>query len=216
MKEAYTKKAFAKKILLMLKKKYAKEMHTSLEFSSPWQLLVATILSAQTQDASVNNATKKLFAIYPRPQDYIHLKNKDLEKYIKSIGLYRSKAKYIIGAAKIIVDKFKGSVPSSMEELLKLPGVGRKTANVVLSNAFNINEGIAVDTHCIVVSNRLGLAKGDNATNVERELMQNIDKKDWKNITHLFIALGRDTCTAKKKHCDRCVLQNICPSSEIA
>lgn len=200
-------------IILRLKKKYRKEMITSLAYSNPWELLVATMLSAQSQDSQVNKVTVSLFKKYPTIEKFSNLKPKQLYPYIGSLGLYRNKAKNIIKTAKILKKDFNSKVPSTMEELTTLNGVGRKTANVVLANAFNINVGIAIDTHCITVANRLGLARTKDAKKIEEKLMPLLERKEWGNLTHLFIALGRDTCTARTKYCERCVLKDICPSS---
>jgi endonuclease-3 len=201
-------------VLRLLKKRYGKEMHTFLEFSSPWQLLVATILSAQAQDAQVNRATTKLFQDYPKVEDYANMTTRELYRYIRTIGLYRGKGKNIIKTAKIIVRQFDSKVPKTIDELVTLPGVGRKTANVVLANAHGIHEGIAIDTHCITVANRLGFARSKNPVKIEQNLMAISDRSEWSNINHLFIALGRDTCTARRKYCEACVLRHVCPSSD--
>ncbi|MGC8622969.1 MAG: endonuclease III [Candidatus Micrarchaeia archaeon] len=207
------KKSYAMALLLMLKKKYASQLKTSLSHSNPFELLVATILSAQAQDAQVNKITPKLFSKYKSARDFAMAKPSELYKYLKSIGLYRSKARRIVLASREIVKRFNGSVPASIEELVTLHGVGRKTANVVLSNAFGINEGIAIDTHCITVSNRLGLAHSKDPIKIEKSLMKLFPRNEWGNVSHMLIALGRDTCTARAKHCERCVLKRICPSS---
>lgn len=211
----YKNLTYVYKILKRLKKKYRKEMQTSLNFSDPWELLVATILSAQTRDKQVNKATKAMFKKYKSINDFLKLEPNELYKYTKGIGLYRNKTNNIIKAAKELHYKFNNKVPMHLKELIKLNGVGRKTANVVLSNAYNINEGIAVDTHCITVSNRLKLVETKNPALIEKQLMELIKKEDWKNVTQLFIALGRDVCTARKKYCERCILNDICPSSVI-
>ncbi len=210
-----SKKRFAALVLHKLKQRYRKEMHTTLEYSNPWQLLVAIILSAQSQDAQVNKATKKLFADFPNVDAYAYIKEEALYPYIKTLGLYRSKAKSIVATAQAVKSRFNGKVPKSMKELLSLRGVGRKTANVFLSSYYNINEGIAIDTHCITVSNRLGLSHSKDPIKIEKSLMQLVEKKDWGNVTPLFIALGRDTCQARHKYCERCILNKICPSSSI-
>lgn len=209
------KNQYIREILKRLKKRYQKEMKTSLNFSDPWELLVATMLSAQARDQQVNRATKRLFEKYKGVKDFSMLKPSEMYKYTKSIGLYRNKTKNIIKAAKELHRNYNDNVPMSLEELTKLSGVGRKTANVVLSNAYNINEGMAIDTHCITVSNRLKLVKTRNPILIERQLMKLIKKEDWNNATHLFIALGMDVCMARKKYCERCVLQDICPSSVV-
>ncbi|MDE1811155.1 MAG: endonuclease III, partial [Candidatus Micrarchaeota archaeon] len=167
------------------------------------------------QDKQVNKVTKGLFRAYSTPSDYAKLRPAQLYPYVKSIGLYKGKAKNIVGAAKLIVGEFGGRVPKSIEELTTLPGVGRKTANVVLSNAYGIHEGIAIDTHCITVSNRLGIARTTDPAKIERKMMPLVDRKDWRDVSHLFIALGRDVCTARAKRCERCVLNDICPSSTV-
>ncbi len=200
--------------MAMLKRRYRSELKTSLDFSGPWQLLAATMLSAQSQDRQVNIVTKGLFKAYPRIDDFSRLRPAQLYNYIGSLGLYRGKAKHIIGAAKMLKKQFNSEVPDSMEELVKLPGVGRKTANVVLYNAFGKNEGIAIDTHCITVANRLMLAKGRNPEKIEKALMRITPKDEWCEVTHMFIALGRDVCTAKRKICSKCVLNRMCPSSD--
>jgi endonuclease III len=208
-----SKKNYTNEILNRLKKKYKKEMRTALGHSNEWELLVATILSAQAQDKQVNKITGPLFRRYRSIGAFAKLRPQQLYPYIKTIGLYREKGKNIIKTAKILKDKFDLQVPNTMAELTTLKGVGRKTANVVLANAFGINEGIAIDTHCITVANRLGLVKTSNPKKIEQKLMRIVDRKDWGNVTHLFIALGRDVCTARTKYCDNCVLNDICPSS---
>ena len=200
-------------ILKRLKKRYMGEMRTFLIHSNAWELLVATMLSAQAQDAQVNRITPKLFRKYGTVMEYTKLRPSELYKYTGSIGLFRSKSKNIVNAAKAIASRFDGRVPSTIEELTTLPGVGRKTANVVLANYFGKNHGIAIDTHCITVSRRLFLFRTRNAEKIERKLMEYVPRKDWGNINNLFIALGRDVCTARIKRCENCVLKDICPSS---
>ena len=209
------KRAFIREVERRLKQRYRKEMKTSLEFANPFELLVSTILSAQTTDRQVNIVTKGLFREYGTVDAMAHANVARVRSYIKSIGLYRNKAKNVVAAAKYLVEHYDGKVPRSIDELIKIPGVGRKTANVVLSNAYGINEGIAIDTHCITVSNRLGLARSKDPRRIEENLMKYVDAKEWNNISHLFIALGRDVCTARAKHCERCVLNDICPSSTV-
>ncbi len=199
----------------LLKKRYNAQMKSSLEFSNAWELLVATMLSAQSQDKQVNVVTKGLFKAYKGIDSYASSSPKSLYRYTKSLGLYRNKSKNIILAARKIKKEFNGIVPDTMEGLTSLPGVGRKTANVVLYNWFGKSAGIAIDTHCITVSNRLGLSKSKNAERIEKEIMEIIPKKDWGNFTHLIIALGRDVCTARAKYCDKCILNGICPSSTV-
>jgi endonuclease-3 len=205
----------AKEALRRLKVRYKRSMRTELMHSNPWELLVATILSAQAQDRQVNKATESLFRRYRSVEDYAASRPSDLYPYVKSIGLYKQKAKSIVNAAKQLQKDFGSRVPSRMEDLVALPGVGRKTANVVLSNAFDVNVGIAIDTHCITVSNRLGFARTRNPERIEARLMKLFPKREWGNINHLFIALGRDVCTARAKYCAGCVLNDICPSSNV-
>ncbi|MFI5412550.1 MAG: endonuclease III domain-containing protein, partial [Candidatus Micrarchaeales archaeon] len=156
-----------------------------------------------------------LFKAYKTPQQFAKLRPTQLYKYLKTVGLYRGKTKNIINSAKTITKDFDGKVPKTMEELITLPGVGRKTANVVLSNAYGENHGIAIDTHCITVTNRLFKINTTNAEKIEKAMMDIIPKHDWANFTHLFIALGRDVCTSRTKYCSKCVLNDICPSSDV-
>ncbi len=204
---------YLKIVIGRLKRRYRKELMTSLYHSNPWELLVAVMLSAQSQDKQVNKVTGLLFKKYTTIGQFAELRPKQLYPYIGSLGLYRGKAKNIIRTAKTLMEDFDSKVPNKLDDLIKLDGVGRKTANVVLANAFGINEGIAVDTHCITVANRLGIIKTKDANKIEQRLMTLVDKKDWGNMTHLFISLGRDVCTARTAYCSRCVLRDICPSS---
>ncbi len=205
----------ASEAIKRLKKRYKEEMKTSLDFTNPWELLISTMLSAQSQDVQVNKVTPALFKKYPDVRDYAQLKPRQLYPYVKTLGLFRNKSKNIIMAAKYIHLHFRDKVPNSMSDLVLLPGVGRKTANVVLANAFGKNEGIAIDTHCIVTTNRLFLYRTQNAVKIEKKLMRIVPQKEWNNTTHLLIALGRDVCTARRKYCQRCVLKDICPSSDV-
>ncbi len=209
-----SEREYVAEILKLLKKRYKTEMQTSLKFKNPWELLVSTVLSAQSTDASVNKITPAFFMEYNDVRNFSKVRPQELYKYTKSIGLYRSKSKNIVMAARMIVKDFDGKVPEEMDELVKLPGVGRKTANVILFNAFGRSEGVAIDTHCVTVANRLWLTDSKNPAVIEKELMGVVNRRDWGNITHLFIALGRDVCTARKKFCSECVLNRICPSSD--
>ncbi|MCL5430455.1 MAG: endonuclease III [Candidatus Marsarchaeota archaeon] len=202
-------------ILRRLKKRYPEELRTRLHYGNPWELLVATMLSAQSQDAQVNKVTPALFRKYPNINDYLGEKPTDLYPYVRTLGLYRNKSKNIIKAARYINDNFNSKVPRHMEQLVQIPGVGRKTANVVQGNAFGIMEGIAIDTHCITVANRLFLFNTNNAEKIENKMMEFVPKREWINVTHLLIALGRDVCTARRKYCKNCVLNDICPSSTV-
>ncbi len=198
-------------ILKRLKKEYPDVKGTALNYSNPLELLVATILSAQTTDERVNIVTASLFKKYKEARDYANASLEELQNDIKSINFYRNKAKYIKEACKIIVEKYGGKVPDSMEELVKLPGVSRKTANVVLSNAFRKDEGIVVDTHVIRLSKRLGLTNEKNRDKIEQDLMKKYPKEAWFDIANLLIAHGRRVCKARNPDCDNCVLKDICP-----
>ncbi|QZY53575.1 endonuclease III [Crassaminicella profunda] len=180
-----------------------------LNYHNSFQLLIATILSAQTTDKKVNQVTKGLFEKYKAPKDFLRLEQIELENIIKEIGLYRSKAKNIINTCRLLVEKYKGEVPDSRTELMKLPGVGRKTANVVLSNAFNV-PAIAVDTHVFRVSNRIGLADSDNVGDTEKQLMKSIAENKWSEAHHLLIFHGRRICKARKPLCEKCPLMEEC------
>ena len=197
------------KIINLLRKEFPNPK-TALEHKNVHQLLVSTILSAQCTDKRVNIVTKDLFKKYKSLKDFANVKQTDLEKDIKSTGFYRNKAKNIIKCSKQIISEFDGNVPSNMEDLVKLAGVGRKTANVVLGNWFGKDEGIVVDTHVTRLSNRLGLTKTENAVIVERDLVKLVPKKDWKDFSHLLIAHGRKTCIARNPKCSECVLLNLC------
>ncbi|MGC8651768.1 MAG: endonuclease III [Candidatus Micrarchaeia archaeon] len=206
---------YVAEIICRLKRRYSGEMGTRLHHSTAWQLLVATMLSAQAMDSTVNAVTHSMFKAYKKPEDFSKLRPVQLYKFTRKIGLYRSKSRNIIRSAKIIVEQYDSKVPKSISELTKLPGVGRKTANVVLANVYGINEGIAIDTHCITVSNRLGIVRTKDPAKIEQALIKVTPREEWGSITHLFIALGRDVCTARAKHCERCVLNDICPSSTV-
>jgi endonuclease-3 len=201
-------------ILKRLNKAYPKP-ETALNFSDPFQLLVATILSAQTTDVLVNKVTENLFRKYRTVKDYADASLETLQKDTGSVNFYKTKAKNIQAGAKIIVAQFNSQVPKTMNELTSLPGVARKTANIVLSNAFGIHEGIAVDTHVKRLSYRLGLTKNTDPVKIEKDLMAITPKKEWGNISHLLIFHGRKTCQARKPDHQECVLSNICPSRNI-
>lgn len=198
-------------ILTLLKKEYPKTK-VSLNYNTPFELLVATILSAQATDKSVNEVLPKLFAQYPNAYSMAKSTPKDIKPLIKSIGLYNNKSKSLSNMAKILVEKYDGNVPKTMKELTSLPGVGRKTANVVLGNSFNIVIGITVDTHVIRLSNRMGFVNTQNPTRIEKELMNIVPKEYWVNITTLFIDHGRKICGRKPK-CNECVVSELCNSA---
>ena len=201
-------------IITRLKKEYP-EPKTALHFRSPFDLLVATILSAQATDVLVNKVTRDLFTKYTSVKDYADVPLERLRKDVSSINFYKTKAKNIQASAQIIVENFHTKVPKTMEELTTLPGVARKTANIILSNAYGINAGIAVDTHVKRLSYRLGLTKNEDPVKIERDLMESSPKEDWANLSHLLISHGRKICQAKKPKHQECVLSDICPSRDI-
>ena len=203
-----------KEIIKRLKKEYP-EPKTVLAFSNPFALLVATVLSAQTTDVHVNKVTENLFKKYKSVKDYANVSIETLQKDVSSINFYRTKAKNIHESAKMIVENFNSKVPKTMQELITLPGVARKTANIILSNAYGINEGIAVDTHVKRLANRLGLTKNEDPVKIEKDLMEITAKSEWGNLSHLLIFHGRKICQAKKPKHKECVLFDICPSRNI-
>ena len=197
------------KIILDTLEEMYPDARCELNYETPFQLLVATILSAQTTDKKVNKVTETLFKDYPSLVEFLTITNDELEERIKEIGLYRNKSKNIILMCNQLMQKFNGEVPNTMEELITLAGVGRKTANVVLSNAFNV-PSIAVDTHVFRVSNRLGLASSDNVLEVEMQLRKEIIKSRWSKTHHLLIFHGRYCCTAQRPKCAECRLKEYC------
>jgi endonuclease-3 len=200
-------------ILPVLEKTYP-TAKCSLDHRGPLQLLVATILSAQCTDERVNIVTKSLFKKYHGARDYAAIPQEALERDIQSCGFYRSKAKSIRAMAASLLEQHGGQVPRTMEELTKLAGVGRKTANVVLGNAFGINVGVTVDTHVTRLSQRLGLTKQTDAVKIEQDLIPIVPQKDWALWSHLLIYHGRAVCQARKPKCAECVLREWCPSAE--
>jgi endonuclease-3 len=197
-----------KNILDILEKTYP-EAECELNYNNPFQLLIATMLSAQTTDKKVNEVTKTLFAKYKTPREFLNANTEELENDIRVIGLYRNKAKNIINMCKTLVDEFDCKVPNSKEELIKLAGVGTKTANVVLSNAFNV-PAIAVDTHVFRVSNRIGLANAKDVLKTEKQLQTAIPKERWSKAHHLLIFHGRRTCKSRKPNCEECSVKQYC------
>lgn len=181
----------------------------ALEFKSPYELLVSTILSAQCTDVRVNQVTEELYKEYNTPEKMISLTEEELGEKIRSCGFYKNKSRNILGATRNIIQKHGGEVPKTMEELIELPGVGRKTANVVLSNAFGV-PAIAVDTHVFRVSNRLGISKGDTPDQVEKGLMENVPREMWSDTHHYLIWHGRQICKARKPQCEICPLAPYC------
>ena len=189
------------------------DARTELDWSNPLELLVATILSAQTTDGQVNKVTERLFAKYRTAEDYADAPSHVLEEDIRPTGFYRNKARSLRGMASALVEEHRGEVPRTMSELVALPGVGRKTANVVLGNAFGVDEGIVVDTHVRRVSGRLGLTESQDPVKIEQDLMEVVPEEDRTIFSHLLILHGRRTCKARKPDCPNCTLNDICPSA---
>ena len=185
----------------------------SLNHSNPFELLVATILSAQCTDERVNIVTADLFRKYRKPEDYLKVQPRELEKDIQSTGFFRNKTKSIQGTARMLTEQYHGEVPHTMDELLELPGVARKTANVVLGNAFDIHAGVVVDTHVTRLSHRLGFTQQKTAEKIELDLIEIVPKKDWVIFPHLMIYHGRKICKARNPLCEECVVEKQCPSS---
>ena len=209
------KKKQIAEVLKRLKKEYRGRPRTALVFSTPLQLLVSTILSAQTTDVQVNKVTATLFKKYRTIGDFAGATPEKLAQDVASVNFYRNKARNINKAAQMINTEFGGTVPKTMEELVRLPGVARKTANIVLSGAYGINEGIAVDTHVKRLAYRLGLTRHDDPVKIEKDLMEATPKKEWGGLSHLLIFHGRAVCQARKPAHAECVLFNICPSRSI-
>jgi endonuclease III len=202
----------ALKVIELLEKEHP-DAKIALNYSTSLELLVATILSAQCTDERVNLVTKTLFEKYGKAVDYANVDLKELEQDIKSTGFYHNKAKNIKNAASLLVEKYNSRVPCTMDELLELPGVARKTANIVLFNACGVVAGIAVDTHVRRLAQRLGLTENEDPNKIENDLMSIVPRNNWMRITDLLIFHGRRICTAKKPKCDICVLNRICPSA---
>ena len=213
LKKAPQLKQQASLVMEKLRKLYP-DAHCELDFTNPLELLVATILSAQCTDKRVNIVTRDLFKKLRTAADYAAIPQEELEVAIKSTGFFRSKSKSIRSMAQDLVNKFGGKVPAAMEELTSLAGVGRKTANVVLGNAFGINEGIVVDTHVRRLAQRLGLTRQENPDKIETELMSLVPRNDWTNFSHWLIWHGRRCCYSQKPDCPHCGLATICPSFE--
>ncbi|MCW4034572.1 MAG: endonuclease III [Candidatus Bathyarchaeota archaeon] len=206
------KKANVQKIIELLEKEYP-DAQTALHFSSPLEILVATILSAQCTDKQVNKVTMVLFKKYKTVLDYANADLREFEQDIRSTGFYRNKAKNIKKAAIMLVEKYDSKVPRTMKELIELPGVARKTANIVLQNAFGIVVGIAVDTHVKRLSQRLGLSNNKDPNKIEADLMAVVPEKQWELVSDLLIFHGRNVCMARKPKCEICSLNKLCPSA---
>ena len=200
-------------IIRKLKKQYP-DAKCSLDYRNPLELLVATILSAQCTDTRVNVVTKNLFPKYKSAGDYANADPDELSDMIKSTGFFRNKRKSLIGMGAALAERHEGRVPQTLDELTKIPGVGRKTANVVLGNAFNKNEGIVVDTHVSRISRRLRLTRKNDAAKIERDLMRIVSRNEWTLFPHLLIHHGRAICQARKPKCEICSVNMLCPSSD--
>jgi endonuclease-3 len=205
-------KARALKIIELLEKEHP-DAKIALHYSNPFELLVATILSAQSTDETINRVTKTLFKKYKKPADYANADLKELEQDIRSTGFYHNKAKNLKNSAKMLVEKYDSKVPKTMEELTELPGVARKTANIVLNNAYGAIAGVAVDTHVRRLAQRIGLTKNSDPNKIEKDLTSILPKDKWMHVTDLLIFHGRRVCIAKKPNCAECVLNKICPSA---
>ena len=197
-------------ILALLKKRYP-EPETMLDHKNPWELLVATVLAAQCTDARVNTITPELFRRWPDPASLACAPQEELEDVIHAAGFYHSKARNLIGAAKRVTEVFGGEVPHTIEELVTLPGVARKTANVVLWGGFGINEGLAVDTHVKRLSFRLGLTKNTDPVRIEQDLIKIFPREEWGDVNHRLVWFGRDVCDARRPACHECELYHLCP-----
>lgn len=208
------RKARALEVIARLKAEYP-DARCSLDHADPYQLLVATILSAQCTDERVNQVTPALFGRYPSAEELAGAEPAELEALIHSTGFFRNKAKSLVGMATAVAEQHGGVVPASMDELTALPGVGRKTANVVLGNAFGRNEGVVVDTHVTRVSQRLGFTRAQDAVTIEQDLVKLLPREEWTLFSHLLIYHGRAVCKAPTPRCEVCVLADICPSSRV-
>jgi endonuclease-3 len=214
MKPTPALKARAQKIVRLLAQTYP-DAHCALHYQNPLQLLIATILSAQCTDVRVNMVTPALFRRYPDAASFAGADQAEVEKAIQSTGFFRNKARNIIACCKTIVEEHAGEVPGTMEELFALPGIGRKTANVILGNAFDV-PGITVDTHVSRLSRRLGLSKNADPEKIEQDLMQLIPEKEWTMFSHRMIFHGRQVCFARKPNCTGCTLKDVCPKIGVA
>jgi endonuclease-3 len=200
-------------LIIELLEKVHSDAEIALNYSNPFELLIATILSAQCTDERVNIVTKTLFKKYRTPKDFAEVDLKELEQDIKSTGFYHNKARNIKKCCQMLVNKYHSKVPKTMQELLELPGVARKTANIVLQNAYGVVEGVAVDTHVRRLALRLGLTKNDDPKKIEQDLMKLVPKSKWMRLSDLLISHGRRVCIARKPRCEACVVNKLCPSA---
>jgi endonuclease-3 len=204
------RKKRTQKIIPLLDEEYP-DAKIALIYSNPLELLVAVQLSAQCTDIMVNRVTKDLFKKYKTPEDYAEAEDEELQDDIRKTGFFRNKAKNLKGTGRMLIEEYDGEVPGTMDELIKLPGVARKTANIVLYNAFGIQDGIAVDTHVRRLSQRMGFSKNQDPNKIEQDLMKLVPKDTWGHFTYLLIEHGRAVCTGRKARCEECVLADICP-----
>jgi endonuclease-3 len=201
-------------IIRVLKKTYP-QATCALIHANPFELLIATILSAQCTDERVNIVTANLFRKYRKPEDYVAVPREEIEQDINSVTFFRNKAKSIQEASRLLIEKYKGQIPQTLEDLVELPGVGRKTANVVLGTAFGIPTGVVVDTHVARLSQRLGLTENKQPEKIEADLIELLPKKEWIDFSHRLIWHGRKVCQARKPMCEKCSLEKLCPSSTL-
>ena len=213
MRETRSQRKERTEQIIKLLKRAHPDAHCALNHSNAFELLIATILSAQCTDERVNIVTADLFRKYRKPEDYLKVPATELQQDVRTTGFFRNKTKSIQGACRMLVEDFNGQVPQTMEELLQLPGVARKTANVVLGVAYGIAAGIVVDTHVSRLSQRLGLTKKRDAGKIEQELMELVPRRDWIIFSHLLIFHGRRVCKARRPLCEECVVEKLCPSS---
>ena len=206
-------KDYPKLVLERLSERYGYSLHTELKHKNETELFVSVFLSPQCTDKQVNKMTPALFSKYKSFKDYANGDMRTLQRYLSGLNYYKTKGRHLKRSSEMILTRFHGKVPHTIPELLELPGVGRKVANVILNEGFAINEGIAVDTHCGRVAHRLGFSRSKDPKKIEQKLMQKYSRNAWGKVSNLFIALGRDACKARDKQCARCVLNDICPSS---
>ena len=203
------KKEEAIEIIKILKRTYP-DATCSLDFKTPFEMGIAVMLSAQCTDERVNKVTPNLFKKYKKPEDYLNISLEEIEEIIKPCGFYKNKAKNVLGYAKVVVEKYNGNLPQDMEELTSLPGIGRKSANVIMLEAFNNPKGIAIDTHAKRIANRVGFSNKKNPSKIEEDLIKIIPDKYFKDVNHLFVWHGRKTCDARKPRCEACTISKYC------
>ncbi|MCL5239108.1 MAG: endonuclease III [Candidatus Marsarchaeota archaeon] len=206
---------YARLVLRRLSKRYGYGIHTQLRHRNMTHLFVAVLLSPQSTDVQTNKTTQMLFRRFHTFKDYAHADPATLRRYLRGMNYYKTKARHLRKSARMIVERFHGRVPKTLDEMMELPGVGRKVANVVLNEGYGINEGIAVDTHAGRVARRLGFSRSRDPYKTEMALLRTYPKRDWGRISNTLIELGRDTCKARNRECGRCVLKDICPSSYV-